>query len=72
MILNAAFPSRLLLTSAVEMPVRGKREGKMSAVVADKEQVESLQQSASLLAKGNFRKFFLMKCTFGYESVRPP
>lgn len=52
--------------SAIEIPVKGKSEGNMSAVVADKEQVESLQQSASLQAKGSFRKFFLMKYTFGY------
>lgn len=38
-------------------------------MVEEKEQVESLQQSASLQAKGNFRKLFLIKSAFDYENI---
>lgn len=37
--------------SAMEMPIRGKCKGKMSSGVADKEQVESLQQSVIALKR---------------------
>lgn len=44
-------PNRRLLISAMEMPIKGRCKGKMSAGVADREQV----QSVSLQSKGNSR-----------------